>query len=481
MTGFIKYFGLGAILSAVQVTGIDFTISRDKVVVGSTGTLTVRCDVTETDVNTIYIIQIRRETTQGSGIFESVVQMEKGDATSETPTLSQAINNNKDFVAGGSYDGNTPNTYLTVSMNISKLVCNDARAYMCEMSYKRNAGSVVSVENNGTFSAYVYPQISLLEGRRNGVIVQGLSSSNQAAFDVGDVLELSCTATIGSLPATTIRWRKTSEMGQTDHFIGYQPPAGSFNEGTAISDDQCGYTRIATVTYNTTVADANRDTNLAFECYVSVSGSPYGTTYTTQNNPRFYADVSGGDQANGDGGDQANGGGGDHANGGDEGISDNKVTKRDLTAGAIGGVIVAVVILGVVIIVAIVRRQLTTDEAPRTRFQTENSTIGNNVIQSRPQPEIGQNDQSSTPGMYEHLQNTVEMKNKYVYDSLKADSEGSTDRAQYEKLQQAVCTPPTYTSIQSATLNNNSDRAYANLRVEKSTDEEQVFQENETG
>ncbi|XP_053409289.1 uncharacterized protein LOC123545206 [Mercenaria mercenaria] len=462
MTGFIKYFGLGAILSAVQVTGIDFTISRDKVVVGSTGTLTMRCDVTENDVGTIYIIQIRREITLGSNSFEPLVQMELGDATTETPTLQ--VTNNKDFVAGGTFDGS--NTDLSVSMNISKLQCNDSRAYKCVLSYKSSTtDSIVSVTKNGTFSAYVYPQMMQLEGRKNDVIVhQRSSSTDQAPFNVGDVLELSCTANIGSLPATTIRWRKTSEMGTTDEFIGYQPPAGSFDEGIAISDNQCGFTRVATITYNTTACDAIRDNNLAFECYVSVSGIPYGTTYTTQDNSRFYVDVR------------------DEGISDDKGISENKVTKRDLTAGAISGVIVAVVILGVGIIVVIVRRQLTTNEAPRTRFQAENSSNGNNQIQSRTQPEMGMSGQSSMPGMYEHLQNTVEMKNKYVYDSLKANSEGSTDRAQYEKLQQAVCTPPTYTSLLSAaTLNNNSDRAYANFRVEKSTDEEQVFQENETG
>ncbi|XP_053409285.1 uncharacterized protein LOC123561326 [Mercenaria mercenaria] len=715
MTGFFKHFGLCAILSSVQVSGTDFTISKDKVVIGNTGTLTLRCDVTENKVKTIYLIQIQRETVPGSGIFESVVQMENVGATSETPTLK--VTNNKDFVAGGSLDKTTPgNTYLTVSMNISKLVCNDARSYKCELSYKDTANSIQSVEKNGTFSAYVYPEIRQLEGKRNDIIVQGSSSTDQAAFNVGDELELTCTATIGSLPATTVRWRKTSEMGQTDEFTGYQPQTGSFDEGTAISDNQCGYTRVATIRYNTTKADANRANNLAFECYVAVSGNPYGTTYTTKKNPRFYADViSGIDfsfrnkevllgstgnqtltcQVNEDGVNliynimmfrETNSGSGmmerfaeinairsknpiltqqipgfvvggeldqdnprntklevymdvekltcsdareyqcqltysqrstrfsitvesnatfsgyvfpavktlegkkngfieqgpssdyraafnvgdvleltctanigskpattiswlktskmstsgefiefqpqtgsfdegtaisdnqcgytrvatirynttkadanrannlafecyvsvsgnpygttyttqnnprfyvdvrDEGISDDKGISDNKVTKRDLTAGAIGGVIVAVVILGVGIIIVIVRRKLTTNEAPRTGVQTENSSSGNYQIQSRTQPEMGQNDQSSIIGMYEHLQNTVEMENKYVYDSLKADSEGSTDsKAQYKKLQQAVCTPPTYTSLRSATLNKDSERAYENL------------------
>ncbi|XP_045187537.2 deleted in malignant brain tumors 1 protein-like [Mercenaria mercenaria] len=301
MTGFLKYFSLCVVLFVTQVSGIQFTFSRGKVVTGSNGTLTMRCDVTENDVVTIYLIQMRRETTPGSNIFETLVQMEKGDAASETPTLSETINNNKDFVAGGSFDETTPsNTYLLVSMNISKLVCNDARAYMCDLIYKRTTGSVLSVEKNGTFSAYAYPHMTQLEGKRNGFIVQGSSSSDQAAFDVGDELELTCTANIGSLPATTIRWRKTSEKGTMDDFIEYHPPAGTFDQGTAISDNQCSYTRIASITYNTTAADANRDNNLAFECYVSVSGNPYGTTYTTQNNPRFYADISGDAQANRD-------------------------------------------------------------------------------------------------------------------------------------------------------------------------------------
>ncbi|XP_053372944.1 uncharacterized protein LOC128546450 [Mercenaria mercenaria] len=277
----------------LSITGIDFTISRDRVVIGSTGTLTLTCDVTENDVQTIYLIQILRETVSGSGIFESVVEMEN----SEGPVLK--VTNNKDFVAEGTYDAR--NTYLSVSMNISKLQCNDAKAYKCVLIYKSTTVSTpLALEKNGTFSAYVYPEIRQLDGKRNGFPVQGLSSDNPAVFDVGAVLELSCTANIGSKPETKIRWRKTPEMGTMDDFIGYQPEAGTTDEGTAISDNQCGYTRVATITYNTTVNGANRaeDNRLAFECYVSVSGNPYGTTYITQNNPRFYADVSGSDQAN---------------------------------------------------------------------------------------------------------------------------------------------------------------------------------------
>ncbi|XP_053409291.1 uncharacterized protein LOC123545162 isoform X2 [Mercenaria mercenaria] len=250
------------------------------------------CDVTENDVENIYLIQILRETMSGSGNFESVVEMENADG----PVLK--VTNNKDFVAGGTYD--LGNTDLSVSMNISKLQCNDAKTYKCALTYKSTTVSTpLTLEKNGTLSAYVYPNVKELEAERNGKEeYKGSLPTDKATFAIGDELELTCTATIGSLPATTISWRKTSEIGQTNNFIGYQPQAGTFDEGTAISDSECGYTRVATITYNTTVNDASRaeDNPLAFECYVSVSGNPYGTTYTTQNNPRFYADVSGDDE-----------------------------------------------------------------------------------------------------------------------------------------------------------------------------------------
>jgi hypothetical protein len=138
----------------------------------------------------------------------------------------------------------------------------------------------------------VKPQVTSLITKKNGFIVEGMSPTNMATTEVGDELELTCTANIGSLSTTIIRWHKTSETSLSDEFIGYQPPQGTFDEGTATSDNQCGYTRVASIRYNVTTVDAYRDNNLAFECYVTVSGDPYGNSYTSENNPRFYTDVS---------------------------------------------------------------------------------------------------------------------------------------------------------------------------------------------
>jgi hypothetical protein len=117
-----------------------------------------------------------------------------------------------------------------------------------------------------------------------------MSPSDMATAEVGDELELTCTANIGSLPETVIRWQITSEAGINDEFIGYKPPPGTFDDGVAVSDNQCGYTRVASIKYNTISADAKRDNHLAFECSVTVSGDLYGRQITTKN--QFYVDVS---------------------------------------------------------------------------------------------------------------------------------------------------------------------------------------------
>ncbi|XP_060583799.1 uncharacterized protein LOC132739964 [Ruditapes philippinarum] len=297
--GFLRILGICAVLCVFEVTGIDFTISREKILLGSSGTLTMRCDVTETDIKNIYLIQIRRlKSTTLSGSdpndWQTLALMEIG--TNESPTLTDditAVAGTKDYVAGGSWDSTTPaNTYLSLSINIEKLVCDDARVYRCELIYKSIIiETIIDAKENATFSAYAKPQVTSLVARKNGSIVQGMSPSDMATSEVGDELELTCTANIGSFPGTVIRWNRTSDSASDDEFIIYQPPLGTFDDGFAVSDNQCGYTRVALLKYNISVADANMDNNLAFECYVTVSGDPYGNSTTTENNPKFYTDV----------------------------------------------------------------------------------------------------------------------------------------------------------------------------------------------
>jgi hypothetical protein len=75
----------------------------------------------------------------------------------ENPALDSAIiPSDKHFVAGGSWDSDTPaNTYLTLSMNIEKFVCADDRTFKCELSYFSNSQSTKeTLSKNTTFTAY---------------------------------------------------------------------------------------------------------------------------------------------------------------------------------------------------------------------------------------------------------------------------------------------------------------------------------------
>jgi hypothetical protein len=142
------------------------------------------------------------------------------------------------------------------------------------------------------FTLTVKPRVISLVARRNGLIVQGPSNlSDAVSVAVGDELELNCTANIGSLPETIIRWNISSETSSAGEFDKYRSTAGTFDDGTAISDNQCGYIRTGSIKYNITTSDVHEAYYLVFECFVRVDKDPYGS-FVTQNNPRFYFDVS---------------------------------------------------------------------------------------------------------------------------------------------------------------------------------------------
>ncbi|XP_060597925.1 uncharacterized protein LOC132751728 [Ruditapes philippinarum] len=391
------------------------------------------CGITESDVDTIYLIQIQRlKSTTLSGSdpndWQTLALMEYG--TDESPTLTDdiaAVATSKDYVAGGSWNSDTPaSTVLTLSMNMKKLVCDDARYYRCELTYKSSTTQTsTDVKRNATFSAYVKPQVTSLVVKRNGFIVEGMSPSNMATAEVGDELELTCTANIGSLPGTSIRWHRTSETSQNDDFIGYQAPQGTYDEGTAVSDNQCGYTRVATTRYNTTAADANRDNNLAFECYVTVSGDPYGNSYTSENNPRFYTDVT----KPGDG------------------MTTNTMITTDkneecLTAGVIAAIVIASFTAGVLIGVALTWLNLSRKQIMKGR--TEQSQHHTTSISRETELNVA----SHLPNTYEQLQNRADTENNLAYDSLHANTSAAQDsQSQYESLKQGAGTSHTYAGL----------------------------------
>ncbi|XP_053389232.1 uncharacterized protein LOC123561748 [Mercenaria mercenaria] len=129
------------------VYSLNFTLSMPRVVLGVTGKLFMSCNVTEKDVSSIYLIQIRREKISGWDTIAKINAVE-----SEYPTLCKGIVGDKDFIVGGMLDKEIPpNTHLTLDMNILTMTLDDAGVYRCEMSYINNiTGSGVNVKRNAT-------------------------------------------------------------------------------------------------------------------------------------------------------------------------------------------------------------------------------------------------------------------------------------------------------------------------------------------
>ncbi|XP_060556915.1 uncharacterized protein LOC132717461 [Ruditapes philippinarum] len=192
-----------------------------------------------------------------------------------------------------------------------------------------------------------------------------------------------------------IRWHRTSETSTSNELIGYQPPQGTFDEGTANSDNQCGYIRVASIKYNVTVADAYRENNLAFACFVTVSGDPYGSSYTSENNPRFYTDVN---------------------NPGSEDSGNNMITtdgnEISISAAVIAAIVITSLIVGVligVVFTLVILNRNRTVTGPKNQNQHQRTSVSR---------ETEFNVSSLSPNTYEQLQNRTDTESRITYDSL---------------------------------------------------------------
>ena len=115
------------------------------------------------------------------------------------------------------------------------------------------------------------PVNGTLSARHNNADLPGGTLTNQPNVEVGETVEFTCSARVGSDNTTRIQWKITTEIGPLDTLNPYNPPLGSYDNGNPIyHPNDCTYSRDATMTYNVTSFDANRANNLAFQCHVSV-------------------------------------------------------------------------------------------------------------------------------------------------------------------------------------------------------------------
>lgn len=97
-------------------------------VLGDSGTLTLACYVTESDVNQVISISIIRAVKRGFTNMEKFASFVKG-----TAKFDDGITDDKGFSVTGVLDG--ASSRLEVSMDKSKMACSDARLYECGMVY----------------------------------------------------------------------------------------------------------------------------------------------------------------------------------------------------------------------------------------------------------------------------------------------------------------------------------------------------------
>lgn len=112
----------------VTARGLNLTATPDRVVLGDSGTLTLACYVTESDVNQIYDLKIMRAEKTTSSFDELLASFVKG-----TARLHGKLTDDKGFSVTGVLNGSS--SRLEVSMDKSKMTCSDATLYECGLEY----------------------------------------------------------------------------------------------------------------------------------------------------------------------------------------------------------------------------------------------------------------------------------------------------------------------------------------------------------
>lgn len=139
-----KIFLLLLVFISTEGYYINFTIIPEEVVPGAKEALTMKCVVNDTDIAIMYNLKIKRETLPGSRSYELLASF-----VHEQALLNENLKNIKDFNVSGSISINSP--YLEITKDITKLVCSDARSYICEAVYDSANHQTKIPRTNATF------------------------------------------------------------------------------------------------------------------------------------------------------------------------------------------------------------------------------------------------------------------------------------------------------------------------------------------
>lgn len=258
--------------------GVKFDISKAQFIEKSTDDIIMSCQPSSGIMNTtITSLEIRQKLPK-SALWETVVTLNSSNPPYPVSSSDLA---NKARVSGNF--GTSPN--LTLAVNESLLTCQDGTQYQCHISYIGNNGQCYG-EVNKQLDGNFLPKSVSLEVTSSGTALKSSSQTKPIQLKAGDILELNCTAEIGSDQTTTIDWKATTSF--SPNLVPAQP-SGPSTQGTATDYHNCQYTRSATVTHTIDTSDASQG-NISYSCFVEVF-TPDGNTVTVDADNVFHAEI----------------------------------------------------------------------------------------------------------------------------------------------------------------------------------------------
>ncbi|KAH3815569.1 uncharacterized protein LOC127835197 isoform X2 [Dreissena polymorpha] len=231
-----------------------------------------------------------------NGVVQNLAKLQNAVAALpgyQTPILESGV-----MMVGiqvhGSFSPTNPT--LGISLPISSLTCNDAATYNCTLEYGYVEGSnykpAVAVEEKNLTVTVKPPGIEMTAFNQSStnfagqqITDSGTESSSPAKFYIGQVIKITCKASLGSYRNGEIKWRKSNIVAGSS-LANHIPNSGDHIVGEVQAVDGCQYQKTDSILYNMTDQDATRASNnpLQFQCYVAVQTPFYETPEATRKN-----------------------------------------------------------------------------------------------------------------------------------------------------------------------------------------------------
>ncbi|KAH3815690.1 uncharacterized protein LOC127835019 [Dreissena polymorpha] len=263
--------------SILSLDNTSQPVSAVKIDTTSTDRLNVLCNVSAIpDFKQFIILSIN--TINQNGVIQRLAYMSGLNQTGAKP-LSDS-----DITPIGNFHATKPT--LGISLKVSNLSCEDTTKYKCSLAYVNNDYKPEDISAIRSLTVSAPPSnltmMAINESSSLPITDVGFTSANPAAFMVGQSVNLTCIARLGTHKDSTIKWNKNSvAIGNESEYI----------ESEADLVKACDYEKTGSLFYNITEEDAMLTSNnrLELQCFVFVADVSFETPADARQT--FYIDV----------------------------------------------------------------------------------------------------------------------------------------------------------------------------------------------